>query len=120
MVYLMIPSKHEIEQVKIVDCRNSISFKLFSAVLLQEHYCKLLSYSMTLEQLPQHKTAVITALTHSDSALLSRIMALGIIPGEPIAIANVAPLGCPLQVKVGDTLVSVRKSDAQHIEIEII
>lgn len=75
---------------------------------------------MTLDQVSKHTTAVITALTHSDSALLSRVMALGIIPGEPISVVNVAPLGCPLQVKVGDTLISVRKSDAQHIEIKIL
>jgi ferrous iron transport protein A len=72
---------------------------------------------MTLNELKPKQKAVIDALNYQDIALASRIMALGIVPGEQIELMNVAPMGCPLQVKVGDTLVSVRKSDADFISL---
>ncbi|BBN83720.1 hypothetical protein PA25_37050 [Pseudoalteromonas sp. A25] len=72
---------------------------------------------MTLNDLKLRQKALITALEHQDVALASRIMALGLVPGELIELMNVAPMGCPLQVKVGDTLVSVRKADASLISI---
>lgn len=75
---------------------------------------------MTLDKLSKNSAATIISLTHPDTALLSRIMALGIIPGEQIEVINVAPLGCPMQVKIGDTFVSVRKADAQFVEIEVL
>ncbi|MEJ6476220.1 FeoA family protein [Pseudoalteromonas piscicida] len=75
---------------------------------------------MTLDKLSKNGVATITSLTHPDTALLSRIMALGIMPGEQIEVINVAPLGCPMQVKIGDTFVSVRKADAQFVEIEVL
>ncbi|MCF6437132.1 MULTISPECIES: FeoA family protein [Pseudoalteromonas] len=73
---------------------------------------------MTLNELKFQQKAVIAALNHQDIALASRIMALGLVPGETIELMNVAPMGCPLQVKVGDTLVSVRKSDASLIALQ--
>ncbi|CAH9053409.1 hypothetical protein PSECIP111951_02477 [Pseudoalteromonas holothuriae] len=74
---------------------------------------------MTLNELKPRQKAVIEALHHQDFALSSRIMALGLVPGESIELMNVAPMGCPLQVKVGDTLVSVRKIDASLISLTV-
>ncbi|MBD1584472.1 ferrous iron transport protein A [Pseudoalteromonas sp. JBTF-M23] len=74
---------------------------------------------MTLNDLKPRQKAVISALGHQDVALASRIMALGLVPGESIELMNVAPMGCPLQVKVGDTLVSVRKTDASFISLTL-
>ena len=47
-------------------------------------------------------------------------MALGIIPGEQLKVTNIAPMGCPLQIQLANTLVSVRKKDAQFIQVELL
>ena len=48
----------------------------------------------------------------------SRLYALGIIPGSALEILRFAPLGDPMQVKVGGSFVSIRKSEADIITVE--
>lgn len=48
----------------------------------------------------------------------SRLFALGIIPGSALEILRFAPLGDPMQVKVGGSFVSIRKSEADIITVE--
>ncbi|MFC3034714.1 ferrous iron transport protein A [Pseudoalteromonas fenneropenaei] len=73
---------------------------------------------MTLSELKPNQAAIISAITHPDAALVSRILALGIVPGEVLKVLNIAPMGCPMQVLVGDTFVSIRRADAAHIELQ--
>ena len=51
--------------------------------------------------------------------LKSRLYALGVIPGAAIEILRFAPLGDPMQVKVGGSFLSIRKCDADIIKVEI-
>ncbi len=48
----------------------------------------------------------------------SRLFALGIIPGSALEILRFAPMGDPMQVKVGGSFVSIRKSEADIITVE--
>lgn len=73
---------------------------------------------MTLNELKPNQSATISSINHPDVALVSRILALGIIPGEVLKVLNVAPMGCPLQVQVGDTFVSIRRHDAAFIQLK--
>ncbi|WMN61589.1 ferrous iron transport protein A (plasmid) [Pseudoalteromonas xiamenensis] len=74
---------------------------------------------MTLNELKKNQTATISAINHPDVALVSRILALGIVPGEELKVLNVAPMGCPLQIQVGGTFVSIRKADAVFIQLSV-
>lgn len=51
--------------------------------------------------------------------LKSRLYALGVIPGAAIEILRLAPLGDPMQVKVGGSFLSIRKCDAEIIKVEV-
>ena len=51
--------------------------------------------------------------------LKSRLYALGIIPGSELEILRFAPLGDPIQVKVGGSFISIRKAEADIIQVEI-
>ncbi|MGI9250815.1 MAG: FeoA family protein [Pseudohongiellaceae bacterium] len=53
------------------------------------------------------------------AALKSRLYALGIIPGSALRILRVAPLGDPIQVKAGSSFLSIRKTEADIIHVEI-
>ena len=55
---------------------------------------------------------------HGEGALKRRIMDMGITKGVEIYVRKVAPLGDPIEVTVRDYELSVRKGDAELIEVE--
>ena len=55
---------------------------------------------------------------HGEGAVKRRIMDMGITKGVDIHIRKVAPLGDPVEVTVRSYELSIRKADAEMIEIE--
>ena len=55
---------------------------------------------------------------HGDGAVKRRIMDMGITKGVQIYVRKVAPLGDPIEVTVRDYELSLRKVDAEMIEVE--
>ncbi len=55
---------------------------------------------------------------HGEGAIRRRIMDMGITKGVEIYIRKVAPLGDPIEVNVRGYELSLRKADADMIEIE--
>ena len=66
----------------------------------------------------RNKQYVIRNIASVDQALVSKILALGMIPGEQVQLLHNAPLGDPMQIKAGSTYISIRRKDSQFIEIE--
>ncbi|MDR3315083.1 MAG: ferrous iron transport protein A [Coriobacteriales bacterium] len=60
---------------------------------------------------------VTVARLHGEGALKRRIMDMGITKGVEVYVRKVAPLGDPLEIKVRGYELSIRKGDAQMIEI---
>jgi ferrous iron transport protein A len=61
---------------------------------------------------------VTVARLHGEGAVKRRIMDMGITRGAEVFVRKVAPLGDPVEVQVRGTEVSIRKTDAQLIEVE--
>ena len=57
---------------------------------------------------------------HGEGALKRRIMDMGITKGVEIYVRKVAPLGDPVEVTVRNYELSLRKDDAQLIEVELV
>ena len=55
---------------------------------------------------------------YGDGALKRRIMDMGITKGTEITVRKVAPLGDPIEVNVRGYELSLRKADAEMIEVE--
>lgn len=55
---------------------------------------------------------------HSQGAIKRRIMDMGITKGVEVTVRKVAPLGDPIEVNVRGYELSIRKSDAEVIEVE--
>ena len=55
---------------------------------------------------------------HGEGAVKRRIMDMGVTKGADIYIRKVAPLGDPIQIMVRGYELSVRKSDAEMIEVQ--
>ncbi len=71
----------------------------------------------TLKDVPIGKSARVVRL-HSEGALRRRIMDMGITRGTTITIRKVAPLGDPLEITLRGYELSIRKADAELIEVE--
>ncbi len=55
---------------------------------------------------------------HGEGAVKRRIMDMGLTKGAEVQIRRVAPLGDPIEVNVRGYELSIRKADAEIIEIE--
>ena len=62
-------------------------------------------------------STVQVAKLHGEGAVKRRIMDMGITKGVEIYIRKVAPLGDPMELSVRGYELSVRKADAEMIEI---
>jgi len=70
----------------------------------------------TLKDIKCGKSVTVVKL-HGEGAVKRRIMDMGITKGTDIFIRKVAPLGDPIEVTVRGYELSIRKSDAQMIEV---
>ena len=55
---------------------------------------------------------------HGEGAVKRRIMDMGITKGVEIYVRKVAPLGDPIEITVRGYELSLRKADAENIEVE--
>ncbi|MBO4343722.1 MAG: ferrous iron transport protein A [Clostridia bacterium] len=55
---------------------------------------------------------------HGEGAVKRRIMDMGITKGTEIYVRKVAPLGDPVEITVRAYELSLRKADAQMVEVE--
>ena len=55
---------------------------------------------------------------HGEGAVRRRIMDMGLTKGAEVYIRKVAPLGDPIEITVRGYELSLRKADAQMIEVE--
>lgn len=70
----------------------------------------------TLKQAKVGETVTVTKL-HGEGAVKRRIMDMGITKGTEIYVRKVAPLGDPVEVTVRGYELSLRKADAEMIEL---
>ena len=71
----------------------------------------------TLRNIAVGETAKVKRL-HGEGALKRRIMDMGITKGSQIYVRKVAPLGDPVEITIRGYELSLRKDDADCIEIE--
>lgn len=73
---------------------------------------------MTLDRLPLEKEAVITAVG-GEGALRCRLLDMGLIPRTKVVIKKVAPMGDPIEIRLRNYELTIRKEDAQKIEVSL-
>jgi Fe2+ transport system protein A len=72
---------------------------------------------LPLSKLPAGKRAVIRH--HEQSEFQLTLMEMGCIPGEPVWIEMVAPMGDPLAIQIAGYHLSIRRQDANKIMVAI-
>lgn len=71
----------------------------------------------TLRDVKIGETAVVARL-HGEGAIKRRIMDMGITKNTEVFVQKVAPLGDPIEVTVRNYELSLRKADAEMIEVK--
>lgn len=72
---------------------------------------------MTLDKLKAGQTAKIISVG-GDGALRCRLLDMGLIPKTVVTLQKVAPMGDPIEIRLRDYELTLRKEDAEKIEIE--
>lgn len=72
---------------------------------------------ITLREIKVGENCTVVKL-HGEGAIKRRIMDMGITKGVDIHVRKVAPLGDPTELSVRGYELSIRKADAENIEVE--
>jgi ferrous iron transport protein A len=70
----------------------------------------------SLDQLRPGQRGRIPALQGED-ALMQRLMEMGLFEGEEVEVVSLAPLGDPLEIRLGDYRLSLRRGEAARVQI---
>ena len=73
----------------------------------------------SLKDVPVGGTATVVRL-HGDGPVKRRIMDMGITKGVEIYVRKVAPLGDPVELTIRGYELSLRKADAEMVEVESV
>jgi ferrous iron transport protein A len=72
---------------------------------------------MKLSELQFGQTAVVSKVLGEDLSL--KLFEMGLLPGEEVALENIAPFGDPIAIRVGEYKMCLRLQDAENIEIKL-
>ena len=71
---------------------------------------------MTLREVPVHTTVKVVKI-NGEGAFRRRIMDMGITKNSVIYVRKVAPLGDPVEITVRGYALSLRRDDAESVEV---
>jgi Fe2+ transport system protein FeoA len=62
--------------------------------------------------------SAIVSRVRGERAVVRRLLEIGLVPGTRVTLRRVAPLGDPIELKVRNFALSIRRSEALGIDIE--
>ena len=71
----------------------------------------------SLDQLHTGQRGCVAALAGGD-ALVQRLLEMGLFEGAEVEVIGFAPLGDPMEVRLGDYRLSLRRSEAARVQVE--
>ena len=72
----------------------------------------------TLNALPHGRRATVLNVL-GPGLIAMRLMEMGLVPGACISVIRSAPLGDPIQIKLRDYLLALRRSEAELIDVAL-
>ena len=73
----------------------------------------------SLDQLRPGQRGRILGMQGAD-VLIQRLMEMGLLEGDEVELIGFAPLGDPLEVRLGDYRLSLRRTEAARVEVELL
>lgn len=75
--------------------------------------------NLSLDQLSPGQRGRIVSLA-GEPVLVQRLMEMGLLEGDEIELLAVAPLGDPIEVRLRDYRLSLRRHDAARVEVQLL
>ena len=72
-----------------------------------------------LDGVPVGRSATVVSVA-CDRATARRLMELGLLPGTRVDVVRVAPMGCPLELRVRDSALSIRRVEAARVAVQLL
>jgi ferrous iron transport protein A len=73
---------------------------------------------MRVSELKVGQTVRIVTLLAGDKAYRQKLIAMGLTPGTEFTVSRIAPLGDPIEIEVRGFALSLRKNEANILQIE--
>ena len=89
--------------------------------LLSMHKAFYLCRMNSIVQLSKLQPGVRAVINrHDETDFQLTLMEMGCIPGEPVWVEMLAPMGDPMAISIAGYYLSIRKKDAEKIWVEIV
>lgn len=72
----------------------------------------------TLKKLMVGDHARVVGFTEGSATYRRKLLAMGLTPGTELSVVRVAPLGDPVEIRVRGTAITLRKDEAEALQIE--
>ncbi len=73
----------------------------------------------SLDQLKTGQRACVEAIA-GDDAIVQRLLEMGLFEGEEIEVVGFAPLGDPMEIRLRDYRLSLRRSEAARVTVIVV
>lgn len=75
--------------------------------------------NMTLDQMKEGQRARVESLI-GDDLVLQRLMEMGLLEDEEIEVVGFAPLGDPMEIRLRDYRLSLRRNEAARVRVTLL
>ncbi|MFM1848828.1 MAG: Protein, involved in Fe2+ transport [Pseudomonadota bacterium] len=73
----------------------------------------------TLDAVPSGKKGVVVSVSIENKTLCNKLLSMGIVNGTEIEVLSIAPLGDPMKIQALGYKLSLRRSEARHVEVAL-
>ena len=73
----------------------------------------------TLDVVPSGRKGVVVGVSGSNKTLCNKLLSMGIVTGTEIEVLSIAPLGDPMKIQALGYKLSLRRSEASHVEVSL-
>ncbi|KTD58519.1 ferrous iron transporter A [Legionella sainthelensi] len=73
-----------------------------------------------ITELVQGDKVRLTSFGSTDMQYRRRLLSLGVTCGTEFSVVRIAPLGCPIQIEVRGTALTLRKEEANQLVLEYV
>lgn len=74
----------------------------------------------TLGELKTGDRAKVTGFSEGGSSYRRKLLAMGLTPSTPLEVLRVAPMGDPVEVNVRGCNISLRREEANLVNVEVL
>ena len=72
-----------------------------------------------LDGVPTGRSATVLSVA-CERPTKRRLMELGLLPGTPVTVVRIAPMGCPMELRVRDSSLSIRRAEAAGVAVQLL